>query len=45
MLLVFLGDGAIEEGVFYESLNFAVLRELPVIFISEYNLYIVFTAP
>ena len=32
---VFLGDGAIEEGVFYESLNFAVLRELPVLFICR----------
>ena len=40
---VFLGDGAIEEGVFYESLNFAVLRELPVIFICENNLYSVYS--
>ena len=34
---IFIGDGAIEEGVFYESLNFAVLKELPVIFICENN--------
>ena len=40
---IFLGDGAIEEGVFYESLNFAVLRELPVIFICENNLYSVYS--
>ena len=38
-----MGDGAIEEGVFYESLNFAVLRELPVIFICENNLYSVYS--
>ena len=40
---IFLGDGAIEEGVFYESLNFAVLRKLPVIFICENNLYSVYS--
>jgi len=28
---IFLGDGAIEEGVFYESVNFAVLKKLPVL--------------
>ena len=40
---VFIGDGAIEEGVFYESLNFSVLKELPVIFICENNLYSVYS--
>ena len=40
---VFIGDGAVEEGVFYESLNFAVLKELPVIFICENNLYSVYS--
>lgn len=40
---VFLGDGATEEGVFYESVNFAVLRKLPVIFICENNLYSVYS--
>jgi len=40
---VFLGDGASEEGVFYESLNFAAIKELPVIFICENNLYSVYS--
>ncbi|NQT66540.1 MAG: hypothetical protein HQ569_03050, partial [Actinobacteria bacterium] len=34
---VFFGDAAIEEGVFYESVNFAVLKKLPVLFICENN--------
>jgi pyruvate dehydrogenase E1 component alpha subunit len=40
---VYLGDGATEEGVFYESVNFAVLRNLPVLFICENNLYSVYS--
>lgn len=33
----FFGDGATEEGVFHESMNFAALRKLPVLFICENN--------
>ncbi len=33
----FFGDGATEEGVFHESLSFASLHKLPVIFIAENN--------
>lgn len=40
---VFLGDGAVEEGVFYESVNFASVRKLPVLFICENNLYSVYS--
>ncbi|WDZ94306.1 thiamine pyrophosphate-dependent dehydrogenase E1 component subunit alpha [Herbaspirillum sp. WKF16] len=40
---VFLGDGAVETGVFFESLNFAAVRKLPVLFICENNLYSVYS--
>jgi TPP-dependent pyruvate/acetoin dehydrogenase alpha subunit len=33
----FMGDGATEEGVFYETLNFAALKRLPVLFVCENN--------
>jgi len=35
----FFGDGAVEEGVFHESLNVAALHRLPVLFICENNFY------
>ena len=41
--MVFLGDGATEEGVFHESMNFASVRKLPVIFFVENNLFSVYT--
>lgn len=39
----FFGDGATEEGVFSESLNFAVLKRLPVLFVCENNQYAIHT--
>jgi len=39
----FFGDGAVEEGAFYESVNFAVLHKLPILFICENNLYSVYS--
>jgi pyruvate dehydrogenase E1 component alpha subunit len=35
----FFGDGATGEGVLYESLNFASLKNLPILFVCENNLY------
>ena len=40
---VFFGDGAIDEGVFYESLNFAKLKRLRVIFVLENNKYAIYS--
>jgi TPP-dependent pyruvate/acetoin dehydrogenase alpha subunit len=37
--VAFFGDGATDEGVLYESYNFASLKKLPVIFICENNFY------
>jgi len=37
--VAFFGDAAIEEGVLYESINFAMLKNLPVIYVCENNLY------
>jgi len=40
---IFFGDGATEEGVFQESLNFASLHNLEVLFICENNYYSVYS--
>lgn len=40
---VFFGDGAIDEGNFWESLNLACLMKLPVIFVCEDNGFAVHT--
>ena len=37
VVVTFFGDGATEEGVFHESLNFAALKQLPVLFVCENN--------
>jgi len=41
--VVYLGDGATEEGVFYEAANFAAVQKLPVLFVCENNLYSVYS--
>jgi len=37
LVTVFFGDGAIEEGVFWEALNFACLKRLRILFVCEDN--------
>jgi len=37
--VTFFGDGTVEEGIFHESLNFAVVKRLPVLFACENNGY------
>lgn len=43
VVAVFFGDGAMEEGVFHETMNFASLLKLPVLFVCENNFYAINT--
>jgi pyruvate dehydrogenase E1 component alpha subunit len=43
IVVIFFGDGATEEGVFQESLDYASLRKLPVLFVCENNRYSVYS--
>ena len=43
VVVAFFGDGATEEGVFHESLNFASLHRLPILFVCENNGYAIHT--
>jgi len=43
VVVVFFGDGAMEAGVVHESLNFAALKKLPILFACENNLYSVYS--
>jgi pyruvate dehydrogenase E1 component alpha subunit len=39
VVVVFLGDATTEEGVMSESLNFAALKKVPIVFFCENNFY------
>ena len=41
--VVFFGDGATNIGAFHEALNFAVVWNLPIVFVCENNLYMEYT--
>ena len=43
VVVCYHGDGATDEGVFWESLNFASLHSLPIIFICENNKYAIYS--
>jgi len=45
IVTVFFGEGAVDEGVFWESLNIACLMNLSVLFVCEDNGYAVHTPP
>ena len=42
--IIYIGDAAVETGAFFESINFAVLKKIPVVFICENNFYSVYTS-
>lgn len=37
VVICFFGDAALEEGIFFETVNFALLHKLPLIFVCENN--------
>lgn len=43
VVICYHGDGAVDEGVYWESLNFASLHQLPILFVCENNKYAIYT--
>jgi TPP-dependent pyruvate/acetoin dehydrogenase alpha subunit len=43
IVVCFFGEGAADEGVTQESLNFAALRRLPILFVCENNEYAIYS--
>jgi pyruvate dehydrogenase E1 component alpha subunit len=43
LTIIYFGDGCFEEGVIHESMNFAALHKLPILFICENNDFSVYT--
>ena len=42
-IVTVFGDGATEEGVLFESLNFSCLKNVPILFVCENNFYSVYS--
>ena len=43
VVICYHGDGAVDEGVYWESINFASLHQLPILFVCENNKYAIYT--
>lgn len=43
IVCVFFGEGAMDEGVFHETANFAALKKLPILFVCENNQYAIYS--
>lgn len=43
LVTIFFGDGCFEEGVLHETMNFAALKQLPLLMVCENNQYSVMT--
>ncbi|MDA7501561.1 thiamine pyrophosphate-dependent enzyme [bacterium] len=41
--IIYLGDGATEEGVFWESIHYSIVANLPCLFVIENNFFSVYT--
>lgn len=41
--VIYFGEGATEEGTFHEAVHFAALKNLPILFVCENNLYSVYS--
>ncbi len=43
VVVCFFGEGAVDEGSFHESINFASLKRLPILFVCENNFYAIYS--
>jgi TPP-dependent pyruvate/acetoin dehydrogenase alpha subunit len=43
IVVCFFGDGATDEGVYHESMNFASLKKLPILFVCENNQFAIYS--
>ena len=43
IVVCFFGEGAVDEGAFHESINFASLKKLPILFVCENNFYAIYS--